>query len=132
VSVERLVKRLGDVEAVSGVSFDVAPGEAFAFGGPNGAGKSSRISILCTLRRPGSGTASVPGWDVVCNPLGVRRQIGLVFKDPTLDDYLTAEENLRFHAQLYRVPGAVVQRRLDDVLKMVELSDRRTSADAID
>jgi len=127
VVVRELVKRFGDVEAVSGVSFDVESGEAFGFLGPNGAGKSTTISILCTLLAPSSGSASVAGCDVVRNPLGVRRRIGLVFQDPTLDEYLTAEENLRFHAQLYRVPRAQVGRRLDDVLEMVELSDRRSS-----
>ena len=127
VSVSNLVKRFGDVEAVSGVSFSVAPGEAFAFLGPNGAGKSTTISILCTLLRPSAGSASVAGFDVVRDALAVRRHIGLVFQDPTLDDYLTAEENLRFHAQLYRVPGSQIGRRLDEVLEMVELDDRRHS-----
>jgi ABC-type sugar transport system ATPase subunit len=93
VAVSNLVKRFGDVEAVSGVSFSVAPGEAFAFLGPNGAGKSTTISILCTLLRPSAGRASVAGFDVVRDALAVRRRIGLVFQDPTLDDYLTAEEN---------------------------------------
>jgi ABC-2 type transport system ATP-binding protein len=127
VSVRDLVKRFGDVEAVSGISFAVAPGEAFAFLGPNGAGKSTTISILCTLLHPTSGEARVAGCDVVRDPLGVRRRIGLVFQDPTLDDYLTAEENLRFHAQLYRVPASEIPTRLDEVLAMVELTDRRRS-----
>ena len=127
VSVASLSKRFGDVEAVRGVSFRVAPGEAFAFLGPNGAGKSTTISILCTLLRPTSGRAAVAGFDVLEDPLGVRRHIGLVFQDPTLDDYLTAEENLRFHAQLYRVPSSQIARRLDEVLEMVELTERRHS-----
>ena len=127
VVVRDLVKRFGDLEAVSGVNFSVAAGEAFGFLGPNGAGKSTTISILCTLLTPSGGSASVAGCDVVRDPLGVRRRIGLVFQDPTLDEYLTAEENLRFHAQLYRVPRAQVARRLDEVLEMVELSDRRGS-----
>lgn len=127
VVVRELVKRFGDLEAVSGVNFSVAAGEAFGFLGPNGAGKSTTISILCTLLTPSGGSASVAGCDVVRDPLGVRRRIGLVFQDPTLDEYLTAEENLRFHAQLYRVPRAQVARRLDEVLEMVELSDRRGS-----
>jgi len=127
VSVANLSKRFGEVEAVRGVSFTVAPGEAFAFLGPNGAGKSTTISILCTLLRPTSGRAAVAGFDVLEDPLGVRRHIGLVFQDPTLDDYLTAEENLRFHAQLYRVPASQIARRLDEVLAMVELTERRHS-----
>lgn len=125
VEVRDLVKRFADVEAVRGVSFDVAPGEAFGFIGPNGAGKSTTISILCTLLRPTTGTARVAGIDVVRDPLAVRRRIGLVFQDATLDEYLTAEENLRFHAQLYRVPRQRVAQRLDEVLEMVELSARR-------
>jgi ABC-type glutathione transport system ATPase component len=91
VSVRNLVKRFGEVEAVRGVSFSVAPGEAFGFLGPNGAGESTTISILCTLLRPTSGDAEVAGFDVVRDPLGARRRIGLVFQDPTLDEYLTAE-----------------------------------------
>src|ERR1022692_3846418 len=98
VSVRDLGKRFGDVEAVSGVSFSVAPGEAFAFLGPNGAGKSTTISVLCTLLRPTSGTASVAGFDVDRYPSAVRQRIGLVFQDPSLDDQLTARENLNFHA----------------------------------
>ena len=127
ISVNSLGKRFGDVAAVNGVGFTVAAGEAFAFLGPNGAGKSTTISILCTLLHPTSGEARVAGFDVVRDALAVRRRIGLVFQDPTLDDYLTAEENLRFHAQLYRVQRAQIPRRLDEVLDMVELSDRRHS-----
>ncbi len=126
VEVQELVKRFDQVPAVNGVSFSVGPGEAFGFLGPNGAGKSTTISILCTLLAPTSGTASVAGFDVARDPLRVRRRIGLVFQDPTLDEYLTAEENLRFHAQLYRVPRSQIAARLDAVLEMVELTERRT------
>jgi ABC-2 type transport system ATP-binding protein len=125
VAVRNLVKRFDQVEAVRGISFQVGLGEAFAFLGPNGAGKSTTISILCTLLRPSSGTARVAGLDVAGNPLGVRRRIGLVFQDPTLDEYLTAEENLRFHAQLYRVPHVLIPARVGQMLEMVELSGRR-------
>jgi ABC-2 type transport system ATP-binding protein len=127
VVVQGLVKRFDQVPAVNGVSFSVAPGEAFGFLGPNGAGKSTTISILCTLLAPTAGTASVAGFDVAREPLRVRRRIGLVFQDPTLDEYLTAEENLRFHAQLYRVPRSQIGARLDSVLDMVELTERRHS-----
>ncbi len=120
-----LARRFGDVEAVRGVSFAVAEGEIFGFLGPNGAGKSTTINMLCTLLRPSAGNASVAGIDVVRDPLGVRRQIGLVFQDTTLDDYLSAEENLRFHADLYGVPAEVVAPRLEAVLEMVDLLDRR-------
>ena len=125
VEVRDLVKRFDEVQAVRGLSFSVAAGEAFGFIGPNGAGKSTTISILCTLLRPTSGRACVAGLDVTRAPLAVRRRIGLVFQDPTLDEYLTAEENLRFHAQLYRVPRRRVGRRVDEVLEVVELSARR-------
>ena len=125
VAVRDLVKRFDRVEAVRGISFQVGSGEAFAFLGPNGAGKSTTISILCTLLRPSSGTVWVAGINVADDPLGVRRRIGLVFQDPTLDEYLTAEENLRFHAELYRVPHSVILARLDQTLEMVELSGRR-------
>jgi ABC-2 type transport system ATP-binding protein len=127
ISVDGLVKRFGTFEAVSGVSFEVPPGETFGFLGPNGAGKSTTISMLCTLLTPSAGTASVAGYDVVRQRMDVRRRIGLVFQDTTLDDYLTAEENLRFHAELYGVPRGQVARRLDQVLDMVGLSDRRKS-----
>ncbi len=125
--VEGLRKNFGEIEAVRGVSFEVAPGETFGFLGPNGAGKSTTISILCTLTRPSGGTARVAGFDVLKDRAEVRRRIGLVFQDTTLDDYLTAEENLRFHAELYGVPKAVVSDRLRQVMEMVELWERRAN-----
>ncbi len=122
---EGLVKRFGDLEAVAGVGFSVQPGEVFAFLGPNGAGKSTTINVLCTLTRPTSGTAHVAGFDVVARPTSVRRRIGLVFQEQTLDNQLTADENLRFHAVLYHVPGREVDHRIVRVLRLVGLSDRR-------
>jgi ABC-2 type transport system ATP-binding protein len=122
-----LSKRYGDLEAVRGVSFAVSPGETYGFLGPNGAGKSTTISMLCTLIQPSSGSARVAGFDVLRQRTEVRRQIGLVFQDTTLDDYLTAAENLRFHAELYRVPKAELDGRLRQVLDMVGLWERRTS-----
>jgi ABC-2 type transport system ATP-binding protein len=122
-----LRKRFGDFEAVRGVSFDVMPGETFGFLGPNGAGKSTTISMLCTLLKPSGGTALVAGHDVVAARAEVRRRIGLVFQDTTLDDYLTAAENLRFHAELYGVPKRVAGQRVQQVLEMVGLWDRRDS-----
>jgi ABC-2 type transport system ATP-binding protein len=127
VVVDDLRKSFDDLVAVDGVTFEVAAGESFGFLGPNGAGKSTTINILCTLLRPTGGSASVAGFDVVSRPADVRRHIGLVFQDPTLDEYLTAEENLRFHAELYGVPRDSTEERLKDVLEMVELWDRRTS-----
>ena len=127
VLVERLGKVFDDITAVDDVSFDVPVGESFGFLGPNGAGKSTTINILCTLLRPTTGGARVAGFDVASHPADVRRHIGLVFQDSTLDEYLTAEENLRFHAELYGVPRDLAEDRLRDVLEMVELWERRRS-----
>src|SRR6266496_2249603 len=127
IQVVDLVKRFDEVEAVRGVSFSVAPGETFGFLGPNGAGKSTTISVLCTLLAPSGGRAKVAGFDVVTQQTEVRRRIGLVFQDTTLDDYLTAEENLRFHAELYGVPRPLVGPRLQRVTEMVGLWERRNS-----
>src|SRR2546430_2648873 len=127
VQVSGLTKRFGALTAVDDVSFSVRPGEIFGFLGPNGAGKSTTISMLCTLLRPTAGSAQVAGFDVARQRSQVRRNIGLVFQDPTLDEYLTGDENLRFHAELYGVPRAEIGPRLDRVLEMVGLADRRTS-----
>jgi ABC-2 type transport system ATP-binding protein len=127
IEVEHLVKSYGDVQAVRGVSFTVPPGEVFGFLGPNGAGKSTTINMLCTLARPTAGTARVSGFDVVGRRDDVRRHIGLVFQDPTLDGFLTAEQNLRFHAELYGIDPGVVDARMDQMLAMVDLADRRDS-----
>jgi ABC-2 type transport system ATP-binding protein len=107
------------------VSFEVEAGELFGFLGPNGAGKTTTISMLCTLLRPTDGSAKVAGFDVVSEPAAVRRSIGLVFQDPTLDDLLTAEQNLEFHGALYGLPRALMRRRIEEVLEMVGLADRR-------
>ncbi len=125
ISVSRLTKRFGDFDAVKGVSFEVGVGEVFGFLGPNGAGKSTTINMLCTLLKPTSGHARVAGHDVVTERDDVRRNIGLVFQDPTLDGYLTAEQNLKLHAELYGVPGNLVRPRMEQVLRMVGLLDRR-------
>jgi len=125
IEVHQLVRRFGEVEAVRGVSFEVETGETFGFLGPNGAGKSTTISMLCTLLRPTSGSARVAGFDVATQQAEVRKRIGLVFQDTTLDDYLTAAENLRFHAELYGVPHPQAAERLHDVLEMVGLWERR-------
>ncbi len=125
VEAARLTKRYGDIEAVRDVSFDVGRGEIFALLGPNGAGKSTTVKMLCTLARPTGGRAAVDGFDVARQPKAVRRRIGLVFQEQTLDDQLTAEENLRFHAVLYRVPKAEVDARIARVLDLVALTDRR-------
>jgi ABC-2 type transport system ATP-binding protein len=127
VSVDRLTKRYGDLTAVDSVSFDVTAGEIFGFLGPNGAGKSTTIKMLCTLAEPTGGTATVAGYDVRREQGSVRRNIGLVFQDPTLDQYLTADQNLRMHAELYGVPRAELKDRMTHVLEMVGLAERRSA-----
>ena len=126
ITVDGLVKDYGDIHAVRGIDFSVPEGEMFGFLGPNGAGKSTTIKILCTLADPTAGEATVAGYDVVTQRSLVRRSIGLVFQEPTLDTYLTAEQNLNFHGELYGVPRAVLKKRIDTVLEMVGLADRRS------
>lgn len=125
IEVEGLTRRFGPVTAVAGIDFTVEAGEIFGFLGPNGAGKSTTIKILATLLKPTSGRARLAGYDVTAQPAAVRRSIGMVFQDPALDDRLTAEENLRFHAVFYDVPKNVANERLERVLEMVGLADRR-------
>ena len=127
ISVAGLTKRYGEIEAVRGIDFEVERGETFGFLGPNGAGKTTTIKILCTLANATSGTASVAGHDCARERDAVRRNIGLVFQDTTLDTYLTAEQNLRFHAELYGVPKAAVAPRMRQVMDMVGLWDRKDS-----
>ena len=127
VQVSGLTKHYGEIRAVDGIDFDVRPGETFGFLGPNGAGKSTTIKILCTLAIPTSGTARVAGHDVVAERDTVRRNIGLVFQDTTLDTYLTGAQNLQFHADLYAVPKKAVGPRMRQVLEMVGLWERRDS-----
>jgi ABC-2 type transport system ATP-binding protein len=125
VSVRGLVKRYGNLEAVRGIDLDVHEGEVFGFLGPNGAGKSTTINVLCTLAEPTEGSATVAGFDVTRERSEVRRRIGLVFQDPTLDGYLTAEQNLRFHGELYGVDRGTAAARRREVLEMVGLWERR-------
>lgn len=125
ISVEHLVKKYADLVAVNDVSFTVNEGEVFGLLGPNGAGKTTTISILCTLARPTSGRALINGHDVVREQGQVRQCIGLVFQDPSLDERLTAQENLEFHSQVYNIPTPVMKERIEQILKMVELWERR-------
>jgi ABC-2 type transport system ATP-binding protein len=125
ITVSDLAKTYGEVRAVRGVSFEVAAGEVFGFLGPNGAGKSTTINMLCTLVKPTAGRASVAGHDVVTERDDVRRNIGLVFQDPTLDGYLTAAQNLKLHAELYGVQADLVAPRMQQVMEMVGLWERR-------
>lgn len=125
IEVEELSKNFGQLVAVDKVSFQVAEGEIFGFLGPNGAGKTTTINMLCTLLKPSGGRATVNGYDAARQRSEVRRSIGLVFQDPTLDEYLTAEQNLRFHAYAYKVSKEMREKRIGELLKLVELSDRR-------
>jgi ABC-2 type transport system ATP-binding protein len=127
IAVRDLVKTFGEVRAVRGVNFEVPVGEVFGFLGPNGAGKTTTINMLCTLAKPTSGEAWVAGHDVVRERDDVRRNIGLVFQDPTLDGYLTAEQNLKLHAELYGVQSNLVRPRMQQVMEMVGLWDRKDS-----
>jgi ABC-2 type transport system ATP-binding protein len=124
ILVQALVKHYGDVKAVDGVDLAVERGELYGFLGPNGAGKTTTLSILSTLLKPTSGRAEVAGFDVVRQPRRVREQIGVVFQDPSLDEELTARENMVFHARLYKVPRSQRERRISDLLEMVELTER--------
>jgi ABC-2 type transport system ATP-binding protein len=124
IQVNDLVKNFGNLVAVNSVNFDVAAGEIFGFLGPNGAGKTTTISMLCTLLKPTAGTATVNGFDIIRNKNEVRESIGLVFQDPSLDDRLTARENLEFHAVVYHVPRGIREERVKEVLNMVTLMDR--------
>jgi ABC-2 type transport system ATP-binding protein len=127
IRVENLVKKFGEFTAVAGIDFAIDPGEIFGFLGPNGAGKSTTIKIIATLLKPTSGRATLAGYDVLTHPNEVRQSIGIVFQDQSLDDRLTAGENLWFHAMLYDVPSDVFKQRMEQVLNLVDLSDRRDS-----
>jgi ABC-2 type transport system ATP-binding protein len=125
IHVENLVKTFGTVTAVGGISFDVRPGEIFAFLGPNGAGKTTTIQMLTTLLRPTSGSITIDGLDPAARPLDVRRLFGIVFQDPSLDHELTAYENLDLHGVLYHVPRKARAERIQSLLTRFELWDRR-------
>jgi ABC-2 type transport system ATP-binding protein len=125
VEVHNLVKTFKNVEAIKGIDLRVMAGETFGFLGPNGAGKSTTIKILCTLAQATSGTAIVAGHNVATERDAVRRSIGLVFQEPTLDGYLTAEQNLIFHGELYGVDRHSAAGRRKEVLEMVGLFDRK-------
>ncbi len=127
VEVENLTKKFGDFTAVDNISFSVKRGEIFAFLGPNGAGKSTTIKMLTTLLTPTAGKILLDGHDVGDDPMGVRRSFGIVFQDPSLDDELTAYENLEFHGVLYKVLKDLRKKRIEELLKFVELWDRKDS-----
>jgi ABC-2 type transport system ATP-binding protein len=125
IRAQALVKKFGDFTAVDNIAFDVAKGEIFAFLGPNGAGKTTTIKMLTTLLRPTSGSVSLDGLDPVTHQTAARKQFGIVFQDPSVDDELTAYENMDFHGILYSVPRKLRQERIEALLKLFELWDRR-------
>lgn len=125
INVNNLTKKFKSLTAVDGISFSVNEGEVFGFLGPNGAGKSTTINILCTLLSPTAGSAEIGGYDCAKDPDRVRAAIGLIFQDTTLDAGLTAYENLKFHAYLYNLDRKLTERRIDEMLAVVELSSRK-------
>lgn len=125
IRVNHLIKKFGDFTAVDDISFSVGENEIFAFLGPNGAGKSTTIKILTTLLLPTSGEVRVEGYDPTTQEDDVRRSFGIVFQDPSLDEELTAYENMQFHGILYSIPSKLRQERTEELLKTVELWDRR-------
>ena len=128
ISVKNLTKTFkGGLKAVDNISFEVPKGSIFAFLGPNGAGKTTTIKMLTTLLHPTSGTLTLNGMDPVKRPHDVRQSFGIVFKDPSLDDELTAYENMFFHAGLYGVPRSESPAKIEDLMKFVELWDRKDS-----
>jgi ABC-2 type transport system ATP-binding protein len=125
IKIKNLTKKFGNLIAVNGISFHVDEGEIFGFLGPNGAGKTTTLSILATLLPPTSGEAIVNGFDVQKEKDSVRKSIGMVFQDPTLDEELTAYENLDFHGRLYDVPKEIRKKKIIELLKLVELEERK-------
>jgi ABC-2 type transport system ATP-binding protein len=124
IETTELTRRFNDLVAVDKLNISVERGEVFGLLGPNGAGKTTTISMLCAILKPTSGTARVNGFDVVKQDMQVRKSIGIVFQDPSIDDRLTGRENLYMHANLYGVPPGEQRSRIDGVLKLVELEDR--------
>ena len=124
IETKALTKRYDEITAVDGIDLNIEKGEIFGLLGPNGAGKSTTIGMLCTIIRPTSGKASVAGHDIVKEPAKVRKCVGIVFQDPTLDTVLTGRENLELHARLYGVPKDLMNERIEEVLKLVDLKAR--------
>ncbi|MBV8808754.1 MAG: ATP-binding cassette domain-containing protein [Acidobacteriaceae bacterium] len=125
IRVQNLVKTFGNIQAVRDISFEVNAGEIFAFLGPNGAGKTTTIKMLTTLLKPTAGTVELDGLDPTVAQGEARKRFGIVFQDPSLDDQLTAYENMELHAALYKVPRQVRKERIERLLRLFELWDRR-------
>ena len=125
IRVENLVRKFGDLTAVDDVSFQVGHGEIFAFLGPNGAGKTTTIKMLTTLLRPTSGTVEIDGLNPAIHPHEVRKRFGIVFQDPSLDGDMTAHENMELHGVFYHVPRKIRTERIEKLLRLFELWERR-------
>ncbi|WXG42111.1 MAG: ATP-binding cassette domain-containing protein [Candidatus Freyarchaeum deiterrae] len=127
IEAHNLVKKYGELVAVNGVNLSIDEGEIFGLLGPNGAGKTTILNMLSCMLYPTSGEAFVNGYDVVKQQNQVRKSIGVVFQDPAIDDQLTGRENMEIHARLYHIPKKVAKPRIDEALKLVELTDRAKS-----
>src|SRR3954466_9017190 len=127
ISAKNVSKRFGDITAVDHISFEVGQGEIFAFLGPNGAGKTTTIKMLTTLLRPTSGTLEIDGLDPGTHSNEVRKRFGIVFQDPSLDGDLTAYENMDIHGVLYHVPRKIRRERIEMLMRLFELWERRDS-----
>jgi ABC-2 type transport system ATP-binding protein len=125
IHVDHLTRKFNDLVAVNDISFEIDKGEIFGLLGPNGAGKTTTLAMLSTMLKPTSGSATVNGMDIEHNEDGVRKSIGIVFQDQSLDEELTAWENMDFHGRLYRIPGEVRRQRIAELLNLVELDDRK-------
>jgi ABC-2 type transport system ATP-binding protein len=125
LQIQNLTRHFNDLVAVDHISFDIHQGEIFGLLGPNGAGKTTTLSMLATMLTPTSGSATINGIDIEKDPDGVRKSIGIVFQDQSLDEELTAWENMDFHGRLYRIPKGTRDQRITELLTLVELNDRR-------
>lgn len=124
IETKALAKTYGRIQAVRGIDLNIEKGEIFGLLGPNGAGKTTTIGMLCTIISPTSGSASIAGYNVIKEPARVRRKVGIVFQDPTLDTVLTGCENLELHARLYGISAVARQRRINEMLELVDLKER--------
>jgi ABC-2 type transport system ATP-binding protein len=125
IHVDHLTKRFNEIVAVDNISFEIQQGEIFGLLGPNGAGKTTTLSMLSTMLKPTAGFATVNGIDIEKDEEGVRKSIGIVFQDQSLDEELTAWENMDFHGRLYRIPSEIRRERIVDLLQLVGLDDRK-------
>ncbi|PKN20437.1 MAG: ABC transporter ATP-binding protein [Deltaproteobacteria bacterium HGW-Deltaproteobacteria-6] len=124
IETRSLTKTFGKIQAVRGIDLAIEKGEIFGLLGPNGAGKTTTIGMLCTIVRPTSGTGIIAGFDIAKHPTQVRRKVGIVFQDPTLDTILTGRENLQLHARLYGIPSRVRNLWIEEMLTLVDLRER--------